>query len=92
VATTFPVFMQGPVPNTGMKGALLHVVTLNATGTGYLQVWNPDQGQPVSSLNQIVPTTVVGDAAYVPISSSGNIGIYSTVTTDVIIEIEGWTG
>jgi len=48
-----------------------------------------EEGQPVASLNQIVPSTVVGDAAYMPISSSGNIGIYSTVTTDVIIEIEG---
>jgi len=47
---------------------------------------------PLSSLNQIIPSTVVGDAAYVPISSKGSIEIESAESTDVIIEIEGWTG
>jgi len=92
VPRTFKVNDRGPVPDGGMYGAFLHVVTLNAAGGGYLQVWNPDQAMLPSSLNQIQSSAVVGDSAYVPISSSGFVEVMSSVSTDVIIEIEGWSG
>ncbi len=56
----------------------------------YLTVWPSDQNQPfVSTLNN--PTgTVVANAAIVPAASNGNISVFASNSTDVLMDINGY--
>jgi hypothetical protein len=79
-------------PYGGMPKVFAHLITLNSAGAGYLKVWNPDQTQPGTSLNQEVPGALVHDSTYVPVSAGGYIDVYSSVATDLIVELQGWGG
>ena len=64
----------------------------NPTGQplGYLTVWPAGQSQPtVSTLNNYT-ATVVADAAVVPAGTGGDIDVYSSDTTDLVIDIDGY--
>jgi YVTN family beta-propeller protein len=57
---------------------------------GYLTVWPTDQSRPtVSTLNDI-PGTIIANAAIVPAGTGGDISVYPSNDTDVIIDINGY--
>ena len=66
------------------------VVPQNGQALNYLTIWPSDQTQPfVSTLND--PTaTVVANAALVPAAANGNVSVFTTNTTDVIIDTNGY--
>ncbi len=57
---------------------------------GYLTVWPKDEAQPlVSTLN--APTgTVTANAAIVPAGTAGDISVFATNQTDLVIDINGY--
>ncbi len=57
---------------------------------GYLTTWPTGQSQPlVSTLN--APTgTIVANAAIVPTGTGGQVSVYVTNTTDVIVDVNGY--
>jgi hypothetical protein len=55
-----------------------------------MTVWPTGQTRPlVSTLNDI-PGTIIANAAIVPAGSNGNISVYPSNDTDVIIDINGY--
>ena len=59
-------------------------------GLGYMTVWPTGQPRPlVSTLNDI-PGTIIANAAIVPAGSSGNVSVYPSSDTDLIIDINGY--
>jgi hypothetical protein len=59
-------------------------------GLGYMTVWPTGQSRPlVSTLNDI-PGTIIANAAIVPAGSSGDISVYPSNDTDLVIDINGY--
>ena len=59
-------------------------------GVGYMTVWPTGQTRPlVSTLNDI-PGTIIANAAIVPAGTSGNVSVYPSNDTDLIIDINGY--
>ncbi len=57
---------------------------------GYMTVWPTGQTRPtVSTLNDI-PGTIIANAAIVPAGTSGDISVYPSNDTDLIIDINGY--
>jgi len=57
---------------------------------GYMTVWPTGRPRPlVSTLNDI-PGTVIANAAMVPAGSSGEISVYASDDTDLVIDINGY--
>jgi uncharacterized repeat protein (TIGR03803 family) len=59
-------------------------------GLGYLTVWPTGQSQPlVSTLNDL-PGTIIANAAIVPAGTGGDVSVYPSSDTDLIIDINGY--
>ena len=59
-------------------------------GLGYMTVWPTGQTRPlVSTLNDI-PGTIIANAAIVPAGTGGDVSVYPSNDTDVIIDINGF--
>ncbi len=57
---------------------------------GYMTVWPTGQPRPlVSTLNDI-PGTIIANAAIVPAGTAGEISVYPSSDTDLIIDINGY--
>ncbi len=80
------------IPSTA-KAFSLNFTAVPRKGTlGYLTVWPLGQSQPgVSTLN--APTGVVtANAAIVPAGYIGNVAVYPTDDTDLVIDVNGYFG
>ena len=90
----FPIESSSCIPSGVNPQAYAFNVTAvpNPTGQplGYLTVWPAGQSQPtVSTLNNYT-ATVVANAAVVPAGTGGDIDVYSSDTTDLVIDIDGY--
>jgi hypothetical protein len=59
---------------------------------GYLTAWPTGQKQPVVSTLNALTGTVTANAAIVPTGQGGNISVYVTNDTDLLIDINGYFG
>ncbi len=87
---TFPILTSGcNVPAT----ALAYSLNLAAVPTGplgYLTAWPTGQAQPfVASLNAVTGS-ITGNAAIVGAGAGGNIDVYASDATDLVIDINGY--
>ena len=83
-----------PIPSTAQAYSLnLSAVPYPGLGNplGYLEVWPTDQmpANPVSTLNNLTGT-VVANAAIVPAGTGGDITVYPSNDTDLVIDINGY--
>ncbi len=62
----------------------------NASGSGYLTVWNCSNPMPVASTLNFGPYAAVSNAASIPLDSGGNICVYSPVAADILIDVSGY--
>jgi hypothetical protein len=59
-------------------------------GLGYLTVWPTGQSQPlVSTLNDLV-AQIIANAAIVPAGTGGEVSVYPSSDTDLVIDINGY--
>ena len=59
-------------------------------GLGYLTVWPTGESRPtVSTLNDL-PGTIIANAAIVPAGTSGEVSVYPSSDTDLVIDINGY--
>ncbi len=57
---------------------------------GYLTVWPTGEPRPtVSTLNDL-PGTIIANAAIVPVRTGGEVSVYPTSDTDLVIDINGY--
>jgi len=59
-------------------------------GLGYMTVWPTGQSRPLVSTLNDVPGTIIANAAIVPAGSSGNVSVFPSNDTDLIIDINGY--
>ncbi len=57
---------------------------------GYLSVWPTGQAQPVVSTLNDQTGTIVANAAIVPAGTDGNVSVYVTDNTQLVIDIDGY--
>jgi uncharacterized repeat protein (TIGR03803 family) len=59
-------------------------------GLGYLTVWPTGQPRPLVSTLNDVPGTIIANAAIVPAGTGGDVSVYPSNDTDLIIDINGY--
>jgi hypothetical protein len=57
---------------------------------GYLTVWPTGQSQPLASTLNSLDGRIKANAAIIPAGASGEISVYATNTTNVIVDINGY--
>jgi hypothetical protein len=67
----------------------LNVTVTNGEGPGFVTVF-PCGAMPVVSSLNFVPGQTVANAVIAPLSSTGNICFYSSVPTDLVVDVNGW--
>jgi YVTN family beta-propeller protein len=96
VERDFPVLSSSCIPagvNAQAYSFNLAAVPYPALGhpLGYLEVWPTDQKpqHPVSTLNNLTGT-IVANAAIVPAGTGGEITVFATNDTDLVIDVNGY--
>jgi hypothetical protein len=59
-------------------------------GLGYMTVWPTGQSRPLVSTLNDVPGTIIANAAIVPAGTTGEVSVFPSNDTDVIIDINGY--
>ena len=59
-------------------------------GLGYLTVWPTGETRPLVSTLNDVPGTIIANAAIVPAGTGGDVSVYPSNDTDLIIDINGY--
>ena len=88
----FPVLMSNcGIPNSAQAYSFnFTAVPRNGNPLGYLTVWPTGQNQPlVSTLNAPTGTTVA-NAALVPAGTGGEIDVFASNDSDLVIDINGY--
>ncbi|MFI5117315.1 MAG: protease pro-enzyme activation domain-containing protein [Terriglobales bacterium] len=57
---------------------------------GYLTVWPTGQSRPVVSTLNDLTGTIVANAAIVPAGTGGDIAVYPSSSTDLVVDIDGY--
>ena len=68
----------------------MNVTVVPGPTLGYLTIWPAGQPQPVVSTLNSVDGRIKADAAIVPAGASGEVSIYVTDTTNVIVDVNGY--
>lgn len=88
---SFPITLSScNVPTKAQAYSLNFTVVPRAGTLGYLSTWPTGQSQPLVSTLNDTTGTIVANAAIVPVGSSGDISVYATNDTEVIIDINGY--
>lgn len=81
--------LPGLVPASGVGTVSLNVTAVDPAGTGYITVYACGTRDEVSSLNYVAGQTVA-NAVLAPISAAGTVCFFSSRTTDLVVDINGW--
>jgi YVTN family beta-propeller protein len=68
----------------------LNVTVVPQGSLGYLTIWPAGQPQPVVSTLNSVDGRVKADAAILPAGANGEVSVYVTNTTNVILDVDGY--
>ena len=88
----FPVLSSSCIPSGVNPGAYSFNFTVvpGSHQVGYLSVWPTGQSRPVVSTLNDHTGTIVANAAIVPAGSGGEISVYSTDNTQLLVDINGY--
>ena len=89
VARFFPVASSNCNVPASAKAYSLNMTGIPHGWLGYLTVWAAGQNRPVvSTLNS--SGVVTANAAIVPAGSNGDVAVYATNDTDLVIDVNGY--
>ena len=87
---SFPIPQSGcGIPNTAQAYSL-NVTVVPKGPLPYLTLWPTGQSRPLVSTLNSFGGTVVANAAVVPAGTNGEVSVYVTNPTDVILDINGY--
>lgn len=81
--------LAGITPATGVGTVSLNVTAVDPVAAGFLTVYDCGTRADVSSLNFVAGQTVA-NAVLAPVSAAGTVCFYSSQTTDVVVDINGY--
>jgi lysophospholipase L1-like esterase len=79
-----------PTPSDGIIAYALNVTVVPHSGLGLLTVWPAGEAQPAVSTLNSYDGRVKANAAIVAGGSGGDISIFSSDTTDVVLDVTGY--
>jgi YVTN family beta-propeller protein len=87
-----PVLLSPCIPTGVHPAAYSFNFTVVPGGhpVGYLSAWPTGQTQPVVSTLNDQTGTIVANAAIVPAGTGGNISVYATDNTQLLVDIDGY--
>jgi uncharacterized protein YkwD len=74
---------------TGSTAAAVNIAAVSPSGSGYLTVY-PCGALPVASSLNYVAGEVVGNGVVVPLDARGGLCVFSSQSTDVIVDLTGF--
>jgi hypothetical protein len=78
------------IPSTGVAAYSLNFSVVPHGSLFYMTVWPTGGTRPVVSTLNDIPGQIIANAALVPAGSSGEVSVYPTNDTDLIIDINGY--
>jgi uncharacterized repeat protein (TIGR03803 family) len=78
------------IPSTGVAAYSLNFSVVPHGSLFYMTAWPTGQTRPVVSTLNDIPGTIIANAALVPAGTGGNVSVYPTNDTDLIIDINGY--
>ena len=90
--TRVPVAGRFGVPSSAV-GAALNVTASNPSAQGFITVWDCDSPRPNTSnvnFSRVTPFWAVANFTINELSSTGEICVYNSVATDVLVDVFGW--
>ena len=79
----------GITPASNLSAVSLNVTVTNPVAPGFVTVYPCGQREVVSSVNFLAGQTVA-NAVIAPLSTSGELCLFSSADADVIVDISGW--
>lgn len=89
VVTAIQVGGTNGIP-AGAQAISANVTVTNTAGAGYLTVWNCAPDRPVVASVNFGAGETVANGVSVPIDSSGRLCVFSPVTTDLVVDVNGY--
>jgi hypothetical protein len=86
----FPVQSSACSIPAAAQAYSLNVTVVPQVGLGYLTIWPSGQTQPLVSTLNSSTGAVTANAAIVPAGTSGEVSIYVSNNTDVILDVNGY--
>ncbi len=74
----------------GATAAVLSVVAVDPSGSGYLTTFNCTPTRPTASTVNFVPGQIVANTTIATLTASGQVCIYAHATTDVLVDVTGY--
>jgi len=78
------------LPNTAQAYALNFTAVPRSSRLAYLTVWPTGQAQPIVSTLNATTGAVTANAAVVPTGGNGQVSVYATDSTDLIVDVSGY--
>jgi len=89
IAATTATGVGTTIPSTAGTVAL-NVTAVNPDSPGFITVYPCDAPRPLASNLNFVAGQVVANGVLAPVSSSGQVCLYSQSPTDIIVDLAGW--
>ena len=77
------------IPSTASTVAL-NLTVVDPTAPGFITAYPCDAPRPLASNVNYVAGQVVANGVIAPVSASGKVCLYSSVATDIIVDLAGW--
>jgi hypothetical protein len=77
------------IPSTASTVAL-NLTVVDPTAPGFITAYPCDGPRPLASNVNYVAGQVVANGVIAPVSASGKVCLYSSVATDIIVDLAGW--
>src|ERR1019366_5059300 len=91
IPQNFPISGAGSCPTLPSAAAYSMNVSVVPNGyLGYLTVWPAGQPRPLASTLNSLDGRIKANAAIIPAGASGEISVYATSTTNVIVDVNGY--
>ena len=90
VARSFPILSSTCNVPSEAQGYSLNFTAIPRTTLSYMTVWPTGQTQPFTSVLNSPTGAVIANAALTPAGSNGEISVFATDLTDLVIDIDGY--
>ncbi len=77
------------IDDPNVKAAFVNLTMVDAQGTGFVVASEGRTEHPTTSNLNVAPGEVAANTSIVPVDANGNIVIYTSVTTNVIVDVMG---
>lgn len=88
-ASALPSGTQATVPPSA-AAAFLNVTVVNPSAPGFITVWPCGIDRPLASNINFVAGDTIANGVIAPLGAEGAACLYSSVDTDVVVDVAGW--